>query len=244
MPITRPFLSTLSLRRATTCEASRASQDVYFYPRSPCGERRWLRCWKLAARDISIHALLAESDSIGTLRTVSVKNFYPRSPCGERPTNTQQEQQGQHISIHALLAESDSNCLTSSPDSTDFYPRSPCGERREMMFDTDIGIPFLSTLSLRRATNTSPTLCVWVLISIHALLAESDLHAGFKAGTQCFISIHALLAESDLVAVLNSPHSQISIHALLAESDLKTPCVRLSIDVFLSTLSLRRATQL
>ena len=34
----------------------------------------------------------------------------------------------------------------------------------------------------------------------------------------------------------------ISIHALLAESDLKTPCVRLSIDVFLSTLSLRRAT--
>ena len=34
---------------------------------------------------ISIHALLAESDSTGTLRTVSVRNFYPRSPCGERP---------------------------------------------------------------------------------------------------------------------------------------------------------------
>ena len=33
------FLSTLSLRRATTREANRASQDVYFYPRSPCGER-------------------------------------------------------------------------------------------------------------------------------------------------------------------------------------------------------------
>ena len=35
-----------------------------FYPRSPCGERRWLRCWQLAARDISIHALLAESDGL------------------------------------------------------------------------------------------------------------------------------------------------------------------------------------
>ena len=38
------------------------------------------------------------------------------------------------------------------------------------------------------------------------------------------------------------PAKSISIHALLAESDLKTPCVKLSIDVFLSTLSLRRAT--
>ena len=66
----------------TPCAPTR---NWYFYPRSPCGERRieakdakiaeqflstlslrratwWLRCWKLAARDISIHALLAESD--------------------------------------------------------------------------------------------------------------------------------------------------------------------------------------
>ena len=58
----------------------------YFYPRSPCGERRWLRCWQLAARDISIHALLAESD----LRVVD----------GSKSSI--------EISIHALLAESDS----------------------------------------------------------------------------------------------------------------------------------------
>ena len=38
-------------------------EHLHFYPRSPCGERRWLRCWQLAARDISIHALLAESDT-------------------------------------------------------------------------------------------------------------------------------------------------------------------------------------
>ena len=59
------FLSTLSLRRATICQEQQAEFFAHFYPRSPCGERRWLRCWQLAARDISIHALLAESDKSG-----------------------------------------------------------------------------------------------------------------------------------------------------------------------------------
>ena len=43
------------------------------------------------------------------------------------------------------------------------------------------------------------------------------------------ISIHALLAESDLVRMLNRPHSQISIHALLAESD---PALRILLTMF------------
>ena len=34
------FLSTLSLRRATTCGGGWNEQPRYFYPRSPCGERR------------------------------------------------------------------------------------------------------------------------------------------------------------------------------------------------------------
>ena len=61
------FLSTLSLRRATLFLSMSEWQRVYFYPRSPCGERRVhydnynLHCV------ISIHALLAESDSIRTL---------------------------------------------------------------------------------------------------------------------------------------------------------------------------------
>ena len=36
------FLSTLSLRRATSPSGSRYSQRGYFYPRSPCGERPFL----------------------------------------------------------------------------------------------------------------------------------------------------------------------------------------------------------
>ena len=64
-----------------------------------------------------------------------------------------------------------------------------------------------------------------------------------NAASQKVISIHALLAESD-------PHCadfwddgcDISIHALLAESDQSTSFSRRSHWSFLSTLSLRRAT--
>ena len=56
----------------------------YFYPRSPCGERRINRVKRLLPSWISIHALLAESDSAGPVRNLPKRYFYPRSPCGER----------------------------------------------------------------------------------------------------------------------------------------------------------------
>ena len=147
------------------------------------------------------------------------------------------------ISIHALLAESDG---------------------LSMLYDTTALI-FLSTLSLRRATATNGLTDTPPQISIHALLAESD-HAKIKSTRQAKhfyprspcgerpretisikpifgISIHALLAESDTKKNPRNwrkPH--ISIHALLAESDLKLLTKRLSNALFLSTLSLRRAT--
>ena len=85
-------------------------------------------------------------------------------------------------------------------------------------------------------------ICPVIAISIHALLAESDLTSVVSsAGTTGFlstlslrratstrqikqtckaISIHALLAESDSQAVVFLALFQlISIHALLAESD-------------------------
>ena len=55
-----------------------------FYPRSPCGERRYLTEFEGYSQEISIHALLAESDS-----------KHKKNPCKTL------------ISIHALLAESD-----------------------------------------------------------------------------------------------------------------------------------------
>ena len=56
------------------------------------------------------------------------------------------------------------------------------------------------------------------------------------------ISIHALLAESDTSEEKNSGKQQISIHALLAESDYDTSSLMRCQVKFLSTLSLRRAT--
>ena len=58
----------------------------------------------------------------------------------------------------------------------------------------------------------------------------------------CRISIHALLAESDLYAMGYYRYSGISIHALLAESDGWQTADDVIQMVFLSTLSLRRAT--
>ena len=104
----RSFLSTLSLRRATVyCHCLRTSYSN-FYPRSPCGERPLFSSDNIHPNDISIHALLAESDygphiCSGKLSlflsTLSLRratkhitgakihdpDFYPRSPCGERP---------------------------------------------------------------------------------------------------------------------------------------------------------------
>ena len=80
-------------------------------------------------------------------------------------------------------------------------------------------IRFLSTLSLRRATQTR------------------------AAGSgRCAISIHALLAESDPRYRKRALAQSISIHALLAESDKGGYNVSIDDFVFLSTLSLRRAT--
>ena len=78
------------------------------------------------------------------------------------------------ISIHALLAESDSDLLIVTVALDDFYPRSPCGERQDTVSTPNRPEEFLSTLSLRRATWPGLLARPFFLISIHALLAESD----------------------------------------------------------------------
>ena len=192
------FQSTLSLRRAT-----RVHHGL------------------LPGGDISIHALLAESD---------VAN-----PCVLSSYLT--------ISIHALLAESDRFRYTAKTDSYDFNPRSPCGERPVDLCIVPEVHGFQSTLSLRRATYRS-----WVIsgpsTQFQSTLSLRRATAGLAFGHFIVpISIHALLAESDL-----EPHKiiddelVISIHALLAESDKGGSLACKTDPRFQSTLSLRRAT--
>ena len=102
-----PFLSTLSLRRATVFFCYEVQAYAYFYPRSPCGERPWARGSRVTYVEISIHALLAESDQQKCRDRKTYVDFYPRSPCGERPNTSPGPKSMTPISIHALLAESD-----------------------------------------------------------------------------------------------------------------------------------------
>ena len=123
------------------------------------------------------------------------------------------------ISIHALLAESD----LAGPSGPAFLYR------------------FLSTLSLRRATEEITTMNIDVTISIHALLAESD-SLSLPSRAVWIISIHALLAESDGQLPTTQPprmyfYPRSPCGERLISIALLTPPTR-----FLSTLSLRRAT--
>ena len=78
------FLSTLSLRRATSVNDSKLDDNIHFYPRSPCGERQLSSIFLDIDYCISIHALLAESDPFVSRLHSLLVYFYPRSPCGER----------------------------------------------------------------------------------------------------------------------------------------------------------------
>ena len=91
--------------------AIRTNCIMYFYPRSPCGERLAYPDMIICTNVISIHALLAESDvTLDCLRamrelflsTLSLRRA-TRPKTSSRPRNT--------ISIHALLAESDGAVL-------------------------------------------------------------------------------------------------------------------------------------
>ena len=152
-PALAVFLSTLSLRRATANLARIAAADRNFYPRSPCGER--------------LVVLQMVRNTRKFLSTLSLRRATKYHTADRVKA---------YISIHALLAESDSRLNYSDFSRLHFYPRSPCGERPANIREgvTVLGV-FLSTLSLRRATNGHETSPYRAWISIHALLAESDL---------------------------------------------------------------------
>ena len=123
--------------------------------------------------------------------------FYPRSPYGERRVFGSGAAGTNLISIHALLTESDAPDFARLANPLNFYPRSPYGERPAAPLARREAWPFLSTLSLRRATTHDFTALNDILISIHALLAESDAALYTVKNQKLVISIHALLAESD-----------------------------------------------
>ena len=149
------FLSTLSFRRATR-QAYSLWCRIGISIHALLAESDSAALWAVLAAAISIHALLAESDPAHSFWQCTRRDFYPRSPCGERRRYDRMWQKFWH-----------------------FYPRSPCGERHmahalandishisihALLAESDAaaeyGVPiidgFLSTLSLRRATYRCP----------------------------------------------------------------------------------------
>ena len=149
---------------------------MYFYPRSPCGERH----------------------NRPGLFFNTFPDFYPRSPCGERQHAYQlvlwvlrflstlslrratlvrmlnsphskvflstlslrraTEKVPAEVFYMAFLSTLSLRRATCSVDIindiiNDFYPRSPCGERLSALAPEENPTQFLSTLSLRRATS-------------------------------------------------------------------------------------------
>ena len=281
------FLSTLSLRRATIQVSPKYNPPADFYPRSPCGERPWAVFFNCNYPLISIHALLAESDHFDTLSALAPEEFLSTLSLRRATHYDNYNLHCVEISIHALLAESD----TQDPQTYHQCQFLSTLSLRRATFNQltrpTRKLVFLSTLSLRRATRLwyFARVCCYDFyprspcgerptvhqsggqngyISIHALLAESDMDTLILADTMLFLSTLSLRRatfsagrESDTEENFypRSPCGErpprggfcyldniISIHALLAESDHKTHRSASSLPSFLSTLSLRRAT--
>ena len=79
----------------------------HFYPRPPCGGRRFHQCNRSAAGRISIHALRVEGDNQHFADTVYKGDFYPRPPGGGRQGDANYYEYSPEISIHALRVEGD-----------------------------------------------------------------------------------------------------------------------------------------
>ena len=259
------FLSTLSLRRATfvvalfdarkyiSIHALLAESDgscavvpatvLYFYPRSPCGER------PLVSRPVPPKNQFLSTLSLrrATLQWSKLwpsrLHFYPRSPCGERPGRGQGLCGRSAISIHALLAESDAYFHKKQLPSRLISIHALLAESDACCASLPCCKPtFLSTLSLRRAT-------AWAL--------------RFDARLTRFLSTLSLRRATKPCRVTASSHHNFYPRSPCGERQLlpiwsarttyfypRSPCGErqptgghpIHPTQFLSTLSLRRAT--
>ena len=97
--------------RATPLLPPISMRWIYFYPRPPCGGRRFHQCNRSAAGRISIHALRVEGDPSLSSNVSTISRFLS-TPSGWRATIP----------------------LSSSPrDCPNFYPRPPGGGRQKPM---------------------------------------------------------------------------------------------------------------
>ena len=171
------FLSTLSLRRATVHSVNTQVSTVDFYPRSPCGERLYVLAFALRLHPFLSTLSLRRATQHQQKRAYVDGYFYPRSPCGERLKTA----------ITAAPQQEFLSTLSLRRATTGHGSQGGAGHR------------FLSTLSLRRATMPAS----WIFATPTNFYPRSPCgerpHRSALCGCLPLISIHALLAESDLL---------------------------------------------
>ena len=196
LPFLHKFQSTPSLRRATV-QATMSGRSV----------------------QVSIHALLAESDSQRSGIQRHQERFNPRPPCGERPFSILFRAVAALFQSTPSLRRATWSSFLAHINQCCFNPRPPCGERPCP--------PWMTSCSLT--------------VSIHALLAESDQsHLSYRGGCVRFnprppcgerraprhprFPAGRFQSTPSLRRATESGNPQklkhrVSIHALLAESD-------------------------
>ena len=189
------------MRRATRPAKPDRSAPDNFYPRSPCGERLLPRCrrWK-RRRFLSTLSLRRATCSTGT-RATSRATFLSTLSLRRATASKALCATAFFLFLSTLsLRRATGVYYGGRPQhSIDFYPRSPCGER-------------LFRVAVFQHT---------VVISIHALLAESDPGAKSRTPERYYFYPRSPCGER--------PYGRINDISRL---------------IFLSTLSLRRATSI
>ena len=145
------------------------------------------------------------------------------------------------ISIHALLAESDKCSLGNPRKKPYFYPRSPCGERPKLYYLPVLFCEFLSTLSLRRATIGSGV----VYTDLNYFYPRSP--CGERLYFPDFSGLwHDFYPRSPCGERLLHCTTYLNCSLFLSTLSLRRATLRYAVSfsagTFLSTLSLRRAT--
>ena len=146
------------------------------------------------------------------------------------------------ISIHALLAESDLDSSVALPPHKQFLSTLSLRRATASRAAHSRQPLFLSTLSLRRATVCRLAICTLMIISIHALLAESDWSLINNGPGVIYFYPRSPCGER-LLAKTKTRQKVKNFYP-------RSPCGERPVNygqrpvytVFLSTLSLRRAT--
>ena len=168
--------------------------------------------------------------------------FYPRPPYGGRRALSDAISCYVTISIHALRTEGDGCTVIPSSPLIYFYPRPPYGGRRKAARSLMAAFRFLSTPSVRRATDTAVRMNgifshfyprppyggrrrrQWALIHLEQHFYPRPPYGGRHATVNAGPAISAFLSTPSVRRATPTKHNifklfTISIHALRTEGD-------------------------